>query len=236
MSKAKASKADDYFRQASDWDVDQVQRTKKNERRAWIIAGMAGTIALLSVSANLMLFPLKQVEYRIIRVDEVTGMVDVQRTTLDKVKTSEKEATDRYFLRKYVRAREGFLYDEYDTNYRTVGLLSSAPEQKKWHDEYKPENPTAKINRLGVKIRERIKFRAVTFIGKNLANVHFTKITEQNGAQPVESYHIATVPYRYVNPPMSDDDREINPLGFQVAEGYRSDVESIVTKTVGGAP
>jgi len=235
MSKVNASEVDDYFRQASAWDIDQVQRTKKSEKRAWIVAGMLGVIALLSVSANFTLFPLKSIEYRIVRVDEVTGMVDVQRTTLTNVKTTEKEVTDTYWLKKYVRAREGYLYDEYDMNYRTVGLLSSTPEQKKWHEFYRPENPAAPINQFGTKVRVKVKFRAVTYIGKNLANVYFTKITEQNGAPSVESYHIATVPYRYVNPPMSIDDREINPLGFQATEGYRSDPESIVTKTLGGA-
>lgn len=231
MSKVNASEVDEYFRQASAWDIDQVQRTKKSEKRAWFVAGMAGTIALLSVSANFMLFPLKQIEHRIVRVDETTGMVDVQRTTLADAKTTYKEATDKYWLRLYVRAREHYLYEEYDNTYRTVGLLSSASEQKKWHAFFRPDNPAAPINQYGTKVRVKVQIRSVTFIGKNLANVHYTKITEQNGAQPVESYWIATIPYRYVNEPVSDADREINPIGFQVTEGYRTDAETGVTRT-----
>lgn len=234
MSKVPAGKEDEYFEQASEWDIDQMQRSKQSEKRAWRFGYAAVLIALLSVSANFMLFPLKQVEYRIIRVDDVTGMVDVQRTTLTDAKTTYQEATDKYWLRLYVRTREHYLYDEYDTTYRTVGLLSSSQEQKKWYAFFRPENPAAPINQYSNKVRVKVKIRSVTFIGKKLANVHFTKITEQNGAAPVYSYWIATVPYRYVNEPVSDDDREISPIGFQVTEGYRVDPETAVTTTESG--
>jgi type IV secretion system protein VirB8 len=231
MTKVPAKIVDDYFRQATEWDVDQVQRSKKSERRAWTVAGVAGVIALLCAGANYMLFPLKQIEYRIVRVDDTTGVVDVQRTTLSDAKTTYKEATDKYWLRLYVRMREHYLYDEYDTTYRTVGLLSSGQEQKKWHAYWNATNPAAPVNQYGTRARVKVKIRSVTFIGKNLANVHYTKILEQGNARPVESYWIATIPYRYVNEPVSDEDREINPIGFQVTEGYRSDPETDITRT-----
>lgn len=231
MTKVNTKDVDKYFQQATDWDVDQVQRTKKSERRAWIVAGVAGAIALLSTGANYMLFPLKQVEYRVIRVDDRTGLVDVQRTTLRDAKTTYQEVTDRYWLRLYVRRREGYQYNEYEDTYRTVGLLSSAPEQKVWQAYWSASNPNAPINKYGTKALVRVKIRSVSFIGKNLASIHFTKILEQAGQLPVKTYWIATVPYRYVNAPISDEDREINPLGFQVTEGYHADQETDVVDT-----
>ncbi len=231
MDKVRVDEASEYFRQAASWDIDQVQRTRQSERRAWLVASAAGLIAVLSAGANFMLFPLKHIEHRIIRVDDTSGMVDVQRTTLSDAKTTYKETTDKYWLRLYVRNREHYVYDEYENTYRTVGLLSSAQEQKKWHAFFRPENPGAPINQYGAKTRVNVKIRSVTFIGKNLANVHYTKVTEQAGAPSVESYWIATVPYRYVNEPVTDELREINPLGFQVLEGYRSDPETGVTRT-----
>jgi type IV secretion system protein VirB8 len=229
MTKVSAAEEAKYFEGASDWDIDQVQRSKQSEKRAWRVCGASIAIAALCASANFMLFPLKQVDYRIIRVDDVTGMVDVQRTTLQDAKVTYKEATDKYWIRTYVRTRESWLYDEYASTYRTIGLLSSAQEQKAWYAFFRPENAAAPINQYSNRTRVKVKIRSVTFIGKNLANVHFTKILEQNGAQPVESYWIATVPYRYVNEPASEDDREINPIGFQVTEGYRVDPETGVT-------
>jgi len=45
-------------------------------------------------------------------------------------------------------------------------------------------------------------------------------------ARPILSYWAATVTFTYQNPPTSQKDREINPLGFQVT-GYRVDPESL---------
>ena len=229
----KAEQEETYYQQATDWDVDQTQRSKQSEKKAWRVAVVTTAIALLSVASNFALFPLKEVEYRIICVDSVTGMVDVQRTTLDDAKTTQSEATDKYWLRRYVRTREHYLYDEYDVTYREVGLLSSTQEQKKWYAYFRPENASAPINQYSNKVRVKVKIRSVVMIGKGLANIHFTKIMEQNGAAPTSSYWVATVPYRYVNAPQSEDDREINPLGFQVTEGYRIDPETGVTTTGG---
>lgn len=234
MKKIEAEKADEYFDEASNWDTDQVMRSKQAEKKAWRVAAVGLFIATLSVGANFTLFPLKQVEYRIIRVDNTTGMVDVQRTVMTGGKESYGEVTDKYWLRRYVRTREGYLYDEYNNIYREVGLLSSSQEQKKWYAYFRPENPIAPVNVYSNKVRVKIKIRSVVMIGKNLANVHFTKTAEQTGAAPAITNWVATIPYRYVVAPQSEDDREVNPLGFQVTDGYRIDPETGVTTTDNG--
>src|SRR3990167_6096027 len=115
-------KIDKYVEAASDWDTDQVLRTKQSEDRAWKVAGGAGLIAICLAVALMFLVPLKSIEYVVVRVDDVTGMVDVVRTTLKGVEETVSEATDKYWLKLYVRTREGYFYDEYKTNYDTVGL------------------------------------------------------------------------------------------------------------------
>ena len=123
MSKVQAEKEAEYYEQATEWDVDQVQRSKQSEKRAWRVAGVGLLIAVLSVGANFALFPLKTIEYRIIRVDSVTGMVDVERTTLKDAKASYGEVTDKYWLRRYVRTREHSSTNELD---QTCILYTSA--------------------------------------------------------------------------------------------------------------
>ena len=228
----RAKDAEQYYKEADEWDEDQVKRSKASETRAWRIAYVAWGIALMSVAANFMLFPLKQIEHSIIRVDPVTGITDVQRVVKD-AKTSYGEETDKYWLRIYVRNREGYLYDEYTNQYRTVGLLSSTQEQKKWFDFFRPENPNSPVAQYSNRTKIRVKIRSVSPITKELANVRFTKIQEQANAPALETYWIATIKYRYVNLPTEEKDREINPIGFQVAE-YRVDPETaVITEKVG---
>ena len=231
-AEVRAQDADEYFREATAWDEDQVKRSKKSEKKAWFVAFFFGTIALLSVSANYMLFPLKQIEHSVIRVDPVTGITDVVRVMKD-AKTSYGEEVDKYWLRLYVRNREGYLYDEYTNQYRTVGLLSSSAEQKKWYEYFRPENPNAPVVQFNTKTKVRIKIRSVSFINKDLANVRFTKIQEQANAPSIETYWIGTIKFRYVNAPTSEADRELNPIGFQVAE-YRIDPESAISTEKAG--
>lgn len=227
--KVKSSKDRDYFETATDWDIDQTARTKASEKRAWLVAAAFGALSLVLSIAIASLIPLKTIEDRIVRVDTVTGVVDVQRTEISGGRESYEEVVDKYWIRRYVRTREGFDFNQFQQIYKEVGLLSSSEEQKSWFGYFRKENPEAPVNTYGDRQRVRVKIRSVVMVGPKLANVHYTKIVETAaGNSPKLSYWIATVPYRYVNAPMSEDDREINPLGFQVLPGYRSDPETDV--------
>lgn len=222
-----AEQADKYFDEAQSWDADQRAKSLKSEKRAWLIAGVFGLGMLLSLGANFMLFPLKEIQNNIIRVDSVTGLVDVQRELRD-AKLTYSEATDKYWLRLYVRQREGFMYALYDDQYKTIGLLSAPSEQKKWYEFYRGENPAAPVNQYGQRASARVIIRSVSFIDKSVATVRFTRLIEQPGATTRQTFWIATVKFRYVNPAATEADREINPLGFQVTE-YRVDSETDVS-------
>jgi type IV secretion system protein VirB8 len=227
----KKDEVEKYLEKASDWDIDQVYRSKNSETKAWRVAGISTVITLISVSANLMLFPLKTVEDRIIRVDSVTGVVDVIRDMSD-AKTTYSEETDKYWLAQYVRAREGFRHDDYQRNYRQVSLLSSASEQKIWFDYYNPKNPTAPINTLTDGLQKNISIVSTSFVSKGVASVRYTVSTGHKGEKSTDTHYIATIKYRYVKAPQTDTSREINPIGFQVTD-YRTDQEADVTTTGG---
>lgn len=213
-----------YFKEATDWDHDQAKRTKESEQRAWKTAGLLGLIALLSVCANFMLFPLKQIEHNIVRVDTVTGVVDVQRIMKDG-KDTYNEATDKYWMWLYVRNREGYLHFMFDEQYKTVGLLSAQQLQQTYYESIKQQNPNSPLNRYGTN-QVKLKYGSINFISKGVATVRFTKtITDARGRTTQPTYWIATMKYRYVRAPESEAERNINPLGFQVSE-YRVDPES----------
>lgn len=213
-----------YFQEATDWDHDQAKRTKESEQRAWKVAGAFGVIALLSVGSNFMLFPLKQIEHNIIRVDSVTGIVDVQRVMKDGKETY-NEATDKYWLWQYVRNREGYLHFMFEEQYKTVGLLSAQTLQQMYYEETKQQNPNSPLNRYGAN-QVKLKYGSINFIGKGVATVRFTKsVTDVRGRTTLPTYWIATIKFRYIKAPETETERNINPLGFQVSE-YRLDPES----------
>lgn len=228
MRLVRKNEEDTYFREAAAWEDDMVARSKASEKRAWFVAGAATLIAVALAVALASLFPLRKTEWAIVRVDPVTGITDVQRVLKGGTEPP-SEATDRYWLRLYVRDREGYVYDDYRYYYRVVGLLSSAGLAKAWVAYYRPRNDQAPINRYGDETVVRIRVRGVAFIGHHVAQVRYTRIEDPRGGKTKTTYWIATVSYRYVNPPMTDDQRAINPLGFQVTR-YRTDRESGVVE------
>src|SRR3546814_17450926 len=66
-----------YFSEAASWDHDRLIAANRSKRLAWIIAGMAGSLAVTAVAAVAMLTPLKTVAPYVITVDKATGASEI---------------------------------------------------------------------------------------------------------------------------------------------------------------
>ena len=128
-----------FDRQALDFETSLSYIAKKSTQRAWIVAFFSVIVALASVLAVSFLTPLKTVEPYVIRVDNVTGMVDIL-TTLNEEKITSNEALDKHFITQYVKAREGYYYDMLNKDYVLVQLLSSPEVASDYRLIYEGEN------------------------------------------------------------------------------------------------
>jgi type IV secretion system protein VirB8 len=91
------------------FEVDISRRSYQSERVAWMIAGGAFVIAGLAVIAVCMMLPLKQTVPYYIYVDKETGAT--QAVVLNDPQTiSANEAVSRYWLGRYIQARERYMY------------------------------------------------------------------------------------------------------------------------------
>lgn len=219
------SSLDDYLKQTRTWETDKVLAAEKSRRMAWRMATLALILAVASVAAVVMLTPLKTVEPFVIRVDNTTGIVDVVKT-LKNSQTNYDEAVNKYFVQKYVRAREGYNRELAESNYVEVGLMSGNAEQQRYHQYFNPRNPQSPLNQYRDYAKVRISIKSVSFVNKDVALVRYIRELERAQDRPELSHWAATVTFRYVGAPMSETDRSVNPLGFQVID-YRSDPESL---------
>ena len=112
-----------YFDNARRWEQDLLLAAHRSRRTAWVIAAGACALAIASLSAVAALAPLKTVEPFVIRVDNATGIVDTV-AALSSTPARYDEAVTKYFLGRYVRAREGYSYPEAEANFRTISLLA----------------------------------------------------------------------------------------------------------------
>lgn len=223
QSKREALKMIDEARKFHQSDI---QRTRTVAKIAWYVAGGAMVMAGLSIGAVIGLTPLKSVQPFVIRVDNNTGATDIV-TVMKKQEKSYGEVMDKFWLAQYVRYREGYDWQTVQDTFDATNLLSAPHEQEAFSKLYK-DNPNAPHKILRDTAKVNIKVNAVAFIG-NMAQVRFDKIMiplHKNTVIPEPQRYIATIAYEYKNAGMKDEDRMINPLGFQVTS-YRVDKESI---------
>lgn len=214
-----------FIQAARAFEQSEIEQIKRSRRTAWRITAAAVAMTVLSVAAVAGLTPLKSVEPFVIRVDNNTGMTDVV-SVLKTRETSYGEVIDKYWLAQYIRYRESYDWQTIQATYDATNLLSDAPVAAEFSRIFGGEAAPHKVLRDNYKIVAKIK--AIAFIG-DMAQVRFEKTTiPMNGdtAQKIAPQNlIATLAYEYRNAPQAEQDRLVNPLGFQVLS-YRVDPET----------
>lgn len=211
---------------ALDWDEDRVTRARRSALFGWLVAGILAVVCLMMGGALAALAPLKTVEPYVIRVDNTTGVVEVMTALKDAPNTYE-EAIDNSFLARYLRARASYSPETLRHDFRVVELMSTPVVASEYGDYMSNANPNSPINVYGRRGEVEVDIQSITEIGTGLSQIRFTKsVKSTQGSTANLSQWIATIAYKYVNAEMSESDRLINPLGFQVTE-YRIDPANI---------
>jgi type IV secretion system protein VirB8 len=214
-----------YLAEGKSWETDKVIALERSKKIAWSMAIASGFVAFAAVVAVVGLTPLKRTELKIVRVDNSTGIVDVV-TEMPDGKTNYTEAVNKYFAQLYIRFREGYSRELAEEFYYNVGIMSASAEQRRYGEFFTPKNPQSPLNVYGNTARLKVKVKSVSFIKDNVALVRYVKEIERGATErPVVSHWAATMVFKYSGAPMSEKDRAINPLGFQVTE-YRNDPDS----------
>ena len=200
-----------YFAEAESWDRDRFVVAARSRQLAWIVAGVATTLAVISVGSV------------IVTVDRSTRATDVtQELRGDKAITYD-EAVRKYFLADYVRNREGWIPQAREEFFRKVLALSNREEQTRWTSFYRKDNPDSPQNQFTANDAVFVAIRSVAFISPTVAQVRFVKRLERD-QQAIETPAIATITFDVLSKPETESGRYANPLGFQV-RSYRADAE-----------
>ena len=210
----------------SDWSQSVTADLERSNRRAWIVACVAAAIALLEAVALVYLTPLKTVEPYTLLVDRQTGHVEAL-APLDAQIVAPDAALTRSFLVQYVIARESFDANGVQDDYRKVTLWSTGDARGRYVNlmqDGNAQNPLSYMPKGGV---IRTEVRSISSLNASRSLVRFTTTRNDPGAQPqAPEYWAAIVDYQFTSGEMSQADRLVNPLGFQVTR-YRRDAETL---------
>ena len=197
-------------------DNEAIRKQNKIYLIVTILALIVAALAVLSVT---FLTPLKTIEPYIVRVDNTTGEAQVL-STVPVVKKSYDQVIDEHFLSEYVKFRESYDWYTVGDYYRATLLMSEPKVAAYYKKTYGSNNQNSPVNILKKDFRIKIDINSINFIG-DTAQIHFTKtklpVAGPSDEDQIETYHyLAIVAYHYVRSKMNNEQRQINPLGFEV--------------------
>jgi len=210
---------------ALDWQADRYQAVYISRNR-WLVTAWAGLgLAVFQAAALVILLPLKTSVPFLIK-EETSGSVTTLQPLAGDSSVTYSESLRKYFLARYLIARE--TYDPMDLrdNYHAVDLMSGGNESRLFRQGVDPGNPASPIHLYGAQTRRIIRIKSIAFLNANTAQIRFTATEERVSAPPRMSDWIATLAYRFGLAPAQDAERLVNHLGFVVTH-YRIDQEVI---------
>lgn len=214
---------DKAYKEALDFESSLRYMVEQSNKKAYFFAFFCGVLSLFSVSAVMLLTPLKTTEPYLVRVNDTTGAVDII-TLLDIEQISKNEALDKHFINSYVRAREGYYYDMLNRDYELVLTLSDEKVATDYKEIYKGENARDKVFKNNIQISVDVLSIVLTeSAGVKTATIRTNlAIKNLNNRSVINQYRIITLSYEYQRLFMKESLRNINPLGFKVLT-YRID-------------
>lgn len=224
-----------YFREARSWADDRQELDARSRKVAWIIAGVATTIAALEAIALAGLSPLKTVVPMTVLVDRQTGHV----TTLDPskpVQLTSDSALAKSMLAQYVTARETLDRSTISGDYRKVALWSGGTARSSYLAMMNPSSPANPLARLPRQLSVQTRIKSVSLLENGQALVRYDLVQQDDGASQARAApHVSVIRYRFRDRPLAESDRFINPFGFEVLS-YRRDPEAPVPAPVSENP
>lgn len=231
MADTKDAALRSYFQDGDRWEQEVVKKAKRSRTFAWFVTMVFGMITLLSLTALVMLVPLKSFEPYIVEVDRNTGYIEVKTGLTRPAKLTDQQAVTQANVVRYIRSREGYDPFAIQENFGIAALLSTGDAARELQELYSAANSQNPTRVLGKNKRVTVDVKSVTFSNASTALVRFST-TEKSDTDGVTRHFISVVRYRYTETPATNDWRFENPLGFQVYN-YRRDQETVAPGDAG---
>ncbi|MDX1924646.1 MAG: VirB8/TrbF family protein [Rickettsiaceae bacterium] len=189
-------------------------KTQRNLLLIIVLISLLGIVASIVVVGKIS--TSKTFSPFVIQIEERTGFAKVVNPANSDL-LSANDSLGRYLIKKYISARETYNSVDFENNFKkVVKIFSSIPVYKEYVGYIKKADNDPTIL-YGQKNSTYIKVKSITKL-RDTFFVRFS-ITETQGSQRTFD-KVATITFDYIPMELKDEDRDINPVGFQVT-GYR---------------
>ncbi|WFW29605.1 MAG: type IV secretion system protein [Wolbachia endosymbiont of Menacanthus eurysternus] len=177
-------------------------------------------LVIFKISTNSTIEPF------VIEIEKKSGIVQLVDPVTVKLYSADK-VLNNHFIAEYIKAREVFDQYNYNYNYYTkVRLFSSPNVYSEFKNYINSQNIDDLFNLYSGFVRSEFKIRSIQRLYDNTFQIRFTVEFIRKDRSSVKRNKIAIMSYKYVSLEMNDQQRYVNPLGFQVTS-YRVDDEYV---------
>ena len=175
-------------------------------------------ISLLTIAFCLLMIRYVKNEHTIepfvIEIEKKTGVPTVVEP-LTVQAFSANETVKRYFIWKYIQAREEYLHSTFKKNYyKDVRAMSSDTVYSRYRGAFGFNNPNSPYNSHAQHSTRTVKLKSMVFTGEKVAQIRVS--IESGGSLTRKSDKIIVMEFNFRNIEMNEEERFINPLGFIV--------------------
>ncbi|MGL9732926.1 MAG: virB8 family protein [Wolbachia sp.] len=185
-----------------------------------LITIFVSILAIFKISTSSIIEPF------VIEIEKKSGIVQLVNPVTVKQYSADK-VLNNHFIAEYIKAREVFDKYNYDYNYYTkVRLFSSSNVYNEFRNYISSQNMDDLFNLYSGFIKNEFKIRSIQKLYDDTFQVRFTvEFTRKDGSS-IRKNKIVIMSYKYASLEMNDQQRYVNPLGFQVTS-YRVDDEHV---------
>lgn len=205
-----------------------LEKDAREIKLAWLMAAVGIVLALMAITALIVLMPLKNTEIELWSVDSQTGRYEYM-TRIREQNISTEEALAHSLAAHYVKLREGYNYFALQRDYDDVQLFNGDGVNHDYLDTFSSNQaPDVLFNKAEyvafIDIISNVHVSATA--PDHLATLRIKRTVRRIADNSVntEIWNIRLT-YRYLpRKELTESQREVNPMGF-IVTSYQRDKE-----------
>ncbi|RST65971.1 virB8 family protein [Candidatus Aquarickettsia rohweri] len=202
-------------KELKNWKDDKFQSAIVQRNLLLIGLLLCFILILVALSTIRYLKNTQSIDPFVIEIEEKSGVPTVVKP-LSIETYSANESIKRYFVMKYIRAREEYYSETFNRNFNDVVrvLSSSSVYYSDYRNKFGYNNPSSPYNLYGSGSYRTVGLKSIIFPSDTSAQIRINLTV--SGQINMVMNKIIYMEFDYFNLNMSEQDRLINPLGFQV--------------------
>lgn len=202
-------------KELKNWKDDKFQSAIVQRNLLLIGLLLCFILILIALSTIRYLKNTQSIDPFVIEIEKKSGVPTVVKP-LSIETYSANESIKRYFIMKYIRAREEYFSETFNRNFNDVVrvLSNSTVYYGDYRNKFGYNNPSSPYNLYGTGSYRTIGLKSIIFPSNTSAQIRINLTV--SGQINMTMNKIIYMEFDYFNLNMNEQDRLINPLGFQV--------------------